>query len=1454
MDLDPIAPPRRRRRFRYWLLRITLALIVLIAAGLFYLTRPSTLASMVLPRASKLLGGAVSASSVSLTQFDEIELTDVRVRVDGWDGEAGELLNAGTIRVRYSLWTLFTGDLRVRSVGIDRLTLRISERADSPSEFSLLDLKPAIDATASTSTVNPITSVSIEELILENGVATRTGYTALGELRFRGSLTSVANSATQYQFALDGRPDADGRLAIGQIAGTFATDTRAISISVDDLSIDGSQLPISPMALRTWTQSLGLEGRVRRAKFEYSPTSEPIVELNVEGVAMDLPGEALGGAELSDAWSGFADGAIVDLKATPRMTVREGTLRLSGDRIELRGLKGELGARASSARVIPLPFECAFTLDLPRAQLPEFSWEARDTWFKDAARLAPFSMSIGISRFSSPEVVAGAANTLQLPRAAAKVLSDFQITKWTINVDTLFERGTPTSEGVAAAIRSSGTLRLERASGAFEEFPYPLDDVNAVISFENDNLVVERLTGRGGDNAMATITGRLDGIATGAEIDLRIRCDDAPIDERLFASFDEGTREALELLFDKRGAQSLAAAGLLPTAESIAHQRAELARITAAGGTDTENARLTRSIDAGPFALGGRCGFNMRVYSPAGFGQPILVTGDVTVRDAGVLFERFPYPLRIKQGTFSLLDEAIVIGGGGLHATTPAGGLFIASGSVRIPRDGQGGRDVRPLIEIADSDDRINPSLLAAIPHDGSETPVGWPGATLAPAGQFMRALGLSGAVEMTGLVTSKPDGKEDFRVRIAFADGIAAPDEAGRAWLSEEGLPWPPEFTLTECSARLDLVPERVSIEQCTARRGSGQLVARGWTDLEGPDSLVELELHALPIDRAFEGYLAPTEVLAAERFARYGPTGAIDGFVRRNVTQNGVETRGSLVPLFLELTLDGSRLRADHVAGRIAVDERGLRAESLEFRLSTGNQDDGILRLSGPLSLTPESGGAPLDGTLSNARFESPLVRELLSDRSASVAEWMKASTVEGIFDAHYLHGKDEALELTPKTLSLGAATERLDCTFSETSTFKANAQRLEWALDATIAGGASGSVVVAGGATLANNDSTSRSLVSTTLRIDALALTSALRAQLPPPLDDSAEEIDLQSLGAFSLDLPTLNLRWNPSIDSNEPEFYNLSGKASFVGASFNCGLTFSELDAVVPIQLHYEPAAAKPITFRASFDAPRVTVYERIITQMFADIESDAEGDALTITANGNLAKGRFDVSARADIEHDIFSARVRLADADYATISNPNRGVDEPVEGRFEARVSVEGSMGSTPAEIESRSGQGRVSVRNARLADSPVALQALQLSQLMLPINASLNAANAALTIKGDSVDINTCELTSGTLRLDGSGTMHLPSFALAMRFNPKGTIPLLSDVIGGIMNQVFAIEVSGTLAAPKTSVVAIPAFRAKQVPVMPPVMPPVLVPATPPVTTPDQPISPVTPSLSSRS
>ena len=206
------------------------------------------------------------------------------------------------------------------------------------------------------------------------------------------------------------------------------------------------------------------------------------------------------------------------------------------------------------------------------------------------------------------------------------------------------------------------------------------------------------------------------------------------------------------------------------------------------------------------------------------------MTGDVKVRDAGLVFGRFPYPLRIQSGSIAILDEAIVIGGGGLHAVTPAGGAFVVAGSVQIPRDGKGGRDLHPLIEISADDDAVNPALLAAIPFAGDEQAPGWPGKDLAPAGELLRALGLSGSLDLNGFVTTRPDGTESFSVKIDFDRGRAAPDAEGRTRLSKQGLPWPEGFELENCSAKLDISPERVSFDDCKGTRGDGAIEASGY------------------------------------------------------------------------------------------------------------------------------------------------------------------------------------------------------------------------------------------------------------------------------------------------------------------------------------------------------------------------------------------------------------------------------------------------------------------------------------------------------------------------------------------------------------------------------------------------------------------------------------------------
>jgi hypothetical protein len=1471
--------PRRRRLSRA-ILRTSIALAIVAVAAGFWITRPSTLAWLILPRAAKAIGGPVTASRIALDGIDTLVLEDVRVRVDGWKDESGQLAYADRIRVRFSPWALLVGSVDVGSVSANRVELRLVERADGSGAFSILDLRPEQepdkkDDDASKAVELP--AVTIGELVVENGIDAPGGYRALGELRFRGELRQDSDRPSRYDLLLTGRPDADGNLAIGSIRGDFSPVTRELALEVEDLVVKDHELAIAPTVVRDWTRRLSLDGRLRRATFRYSPDTDPSAELDVEGVAIDLPLDLLGEEGLSTAWSGFAGGDAVPMRSTPRMTVREGSLRVTTDRVELRNLKGELGARDASARVIPVPFECAFTLEIPRTALEPFDWEKREAWLESALRVAPFTLTASIPSFSSPTIAPGAPDTLQLPAQAVKVISDFNIVRWTIDVDTRFERGSPAKDGKPAPFRSSGTLRLKDCAGAFEEFPYPLEAVAGTITFEGDDIVVERIVGKGvptkaaapaapdakpaapevaGTDAqpIVVIEGRLDGVATGAEIDLDITCGDAPIDRTLFASFEGGARDALELLFDERATANLERSGLLPDANALVAQRQQLARLGDGDEMRAARERLGRSIAAGPFALGGRCGFRMRVYSPPGFDQPIIVTGDVEVRDAGVLFGRFPYPLRLERGTVRLLDEAIVIGGDGLAAVTPAGGLFTVSGSVRIPRDGKGGRDLRPLIEISDRDDALNPALLAAIPHSGDEVPAGWPGAEYAPGGELLRALGLSGAMEMNGLVTSKPDGREDFRFRIAFSEGLAAPDADGRAWLATQGLEWPAEFTLEECSARIDIVPERVSFEQCVGRHGTGSVVARGSDDLDGPNSVVEVELHDLPIDRAFEGFLAGDSKTARDRFERYGPTGAIDGNVRRTVSARGTETRGSFSPDWLEVTLDGSRVRADRIAGRIALDERGLRAESLEFRMSDGNQDDGILRLSGPLSTTATSASSALDARLSNCRFESPLVRELLAPRAGAVVDWMRRNNATGRFDAHYGRGERESIEVTPQSLAAGARDARVEVLFDEGSSIDAGTDGVRWKVAARFAPGADPAQSLEGGSLRSEGSvdvptaagvSATASLTAT-LSIDAPRLTRALRAQLPPPLDTSSAAIDLVSDGRFNLAIDEVGARWRSGFDdadasrtdvaatdaatgggsaegegADDPvDFYRLKGEASLAQAAFSSGVRFSALDGRIPFTLDYEPRSTEPVRFTSTLLADRAVVFERPMGAAEVRIATDATGDALEIDGAGDFSLGRFDLVARADFKADDYRARLRLAGADYALVADPKRAPERNAsnrgsDGRIEGFLEIAGPMGSAREHVAGRTGTGRVAVRDARLADAPIALRALQLTQLMLPLSASLDALDTSFRIEGDTVVIDPCTLRTGTLTLSGAGRLDIPTFALAMRLYPKGTVPLVSDVIGAVMNQLFAIDIGGTLGAPETKIVPIPAAAA---------------------------------------
>jgi hypothetical protein len=101
----------------------------------------------------------------------------------------------------------------------------------------------------------------------------------------------------------------------------------------------------------------------------------------------------------------------------------------------------------------------------------------------------------------------------------------------------------------------------------------------------------------------------------------------------------------------------------------------------------------------------------------------------------------------------------------------------------------------------------------------------------------------------------------------------------------------------------------------------------------------------------------------------------------------------------------------------------------------------------------------------------------------------------------------------------------------------------------------------------------------------------------------------------------------------------------------------------------------------------------------------------------------------------------------------------------------------------------------------------------LQLTQLMLPLNASMEDAFVDFDLGNDRITLRQVDLSSGTLKLEGTGEINTETQALALRFRNRGKLPLLSDLYGVVTDQFFAIDVGGTLSDPQPRLTPIPVF-----------------------------------------
>ncbi len=171
MTTASASPTVRRPTWRRKLLFISGLLLVLLVAAYFVVTSSAFFKGVILPRAGKALGGKVTVSEASISPFSQVKLRRLTVKTTGTE----LLLSAEVVVLRYSLFAILRGTLKVDEVTIDSPVVQIIENADGSSNLDPLlkkEARPAAKPAAGPASSKP-PQIDLKNFALKNATVRR---------------------------------------------------------------------------------------------------------------------------------------------------------------------------------------------------------------------------------------------------------------------------------------------------------------------------------------------------------------------------------------------------------------------------------------------------------------------------------------------------------------------------------------------------------------------------------------------------------------------------------------------------------------------------------------------------------------------------------------------------------------------------------------------------------------------------------------------------------------------------------------------------------------------------------------------------------------------------------------------------------------------------------------------------------------------------------------------------------------------------------------------------------------------------------------------------------------------------------------------------------------------------------------------------------------------------------
>lgn len=347
----------------------------------------------------------------------------------------------------------------------------------------------------------------------------------------------------------------------------------------------------------------------------------------------------------------------------------------------------------------------------------------------------------------------------------------------------------------AAPLRLRGELRPNGTTARYSGFPVRLDNVRGRVRFTDDGVWLDNLVGNHG-SATARINARLDEPRPWTGLELSVDADAVPLDDALFAALSP-RYQRMWMLFDPHGLAEVHA------------------RLTRPSGSDT--------------------------HGPRPWNQQL----DVRLLDAGLRFERFPYP-------FDHVCGQVRIGPG------------------RIDLDGLTG-SVGPIESVTSAAAGDTPAHLdASIRVDGA-----WQDAdAAAPGGRLElrveardlpldeRLLDALPPEARTALSQFSPQGRADLigRVYVAPPDDEVRYDLDARlldARLRYSELP----YTIEKLTGQLRITPDRIALIDLRGSHGAAAVMARGEVHRQPDGAIADLAISVsnLPLDAELQSAVPP-------------------------------------------------------------------------------------------------------------------------------------------------------------------------------------------------------------------------------------------------------------------------------------------------------------------------------------------------------------------------------------------------------------------------------------------------------------------------------------------------------------------------------------------------------------------------------------------------------------------